>query len=307
MMINKAGTVLKNGIVLLRWIAVVSSSVAAIISTMLPLYGELAGSRWSALFLLLLFSAFLIHGVLTHLLNDYTDHISGTDEHSPAILSGGSRLIQTGAVPVEVIGRIGKGLAAFLVLLAGALLVTGFFRLGVLLAVGVWAAAAYSMRPLRLSYYPFAGEWLCTFPSIFFLGLAGPWLALGTIPEWAYQNATVNALICIAWVMVHHVPDLNADARAVPKKQTSVVWAVEKLGLPFVRLPAVLYYVLAGGCAFWLGLERLPAALGLAASSTAAVILIVNMDVKDPEDVSNVEKWMLLLAFVTAVWLGVFV
>ncbi|SFP66113.1 prenyltransferase [Salibacterium halotolerans] len=306
-MINKAGTALKNGIVLLRWIAVVSSSVAAITSTMLPLYGDIDGGQWSALFLLLLFSAFLIHGVLTHLLNDYTDYLSGTDEHSPAILSGGSRLIQTGAVPAETIGRAGKSLAAGLALLAAALLVTGFVRLGVLLAVGVWAAVSYSLRPLRTSYYPVAGEWISTFPSLFFLGLAGPWLALETLPQWAFQNALVNALICIAWVMVHHIPDVRADARAVPKKQTSVVWAAERFGFAFSRLPAVVYYVLTGACAFWLGIERLPAALGTAASAAAAIFLIVNMNVDDPEEVSKVEKWLLLLAIVTAVWLGIFV
>ncbi|SFL93097.1 1,4-dihydroxy-2-naphthoate octaprenyltransferase [Salibacterium qingdaonense] len=307
MITNQARSVLKNGMVLMRWIAVVSSSVAAIISTMLPLYGVIDGGQWSALFLLLLFSAFLIHGVLTHLLNDYTDHLSGTDARSPAILSGGSRLIQTGAVPAETIGRVGKGLAAGLALLAAALLVTGFVRLGVLLAVGVWAAVSYSLRPLRTSYYPVAGEWISTFPSLFFLGLAGPWLALETVPEWAFQNALVNALICIAWVMVHHIPDLRADARAVPKKQTSVVWAAERFGLVFSRLPAVIYYVLAGACAFWLGLERLPAALGLAVSTAAAIFLIMKMDVEDPEEVSSVEKWLLLLAMSTAVWLGIFV
>ncbi|MFD2706685.1 prenyltransferase [Salibacterium lacus] len=307
MITNQARCVLKNGIVLLRWIAVVSSSVAAIISTMLPLYGEIPGGSWGGLFLLLLCSAFLIHGVLTHLLNDYTDHLSGTDAHSPAILSGGSRLIQTGEVPAETIGRMGKGLAAGLALLSAALLVTGFVRLGVLLAIGVWAAVSYSLRPLRTSYYPVAGEWISTFPSLFFLGLAGPWLALETVPEWALQNALVNALICIAWVMVHHIPDLNADARAVPKKVTSVVWASETFGLPFARLPALLYYGLAGACVFWLGLERLPAAIGLAASAAAAMFLIMKMNLEDPEEVSSVEKWLLLLAMSTAVWLGIFV
>ncbi|MFB4164979.1 hypothetical protein ACE1TI_14410 [Alteribacillus sp. JSM 102045] len=57
-------------------------------------------------------------------------------------------------------------------------LLFGFYRLAVLLGIGVWGAAAYSLPPFRLSYRPFAGEWLCTFPSVFFLGMAGTWLYL---------------------------------------------------------------------------------------------------------------------------------
>ncbi|MFZ4453699.1 prenyltransferase [Salibacterium aidingense] len=306
-MIPHTQSAVKNGILLLRWIAVISSSVAAIISTMLPLYFRIPAGQWIALFLLLVFGAFLIHGVLTHILNDYTDYLSGTDEKSPAILSGGSRVIQTGAMSVETLGRIGKWLTILLMASAAVLLMMGYFRLALLIIVGVWAAAAYSIPPLRLSYYPLAGEWLCTFPSLLFLGFGGAWLALGTIPEWAMQNAVINALICIAWVMVHHIPDLSADAGASPKKNTTVVWAAETLGLPFCRLPAIIYYLLVGGCTFWLGLERLTASLGLAASAAAAIVLIVKMNIHDPEDVSNVEKILLLLAILTAVWLGIFV
>ncbi|RSL33978.1 prenyltransferase [Salibacterium salarium] len=305
-MIKETRKALKNGILLLRWIAVISSSVATIISTMLPLYVTISVGQWVSLFLLLLFSAFFIHGVLTHILNDYTDYLSGTDEHSPAILSGGSRVIQTGGMSAATLGSIGKWLTIVLFLLAAAFLVFGYVRLGILLAVGLWAAAAYSVPPLRLSYRPFVGEWLCTFPSLLFLGFAGAWLALDTIPEWAVQNATINALVCIAWVMVHHIPDLNADANAVPKKKTTVVWASETLGFHFIRLPAIVYYMLAGGCVMWLGTERLTAGAGVAVSIVAAIVFIIKMDVENAEEVSAVEKILLLLALLTAIWLGIF-
>ncbi|MBB6450259.1 1,4-dihydroxy-2-naphthoate octaprenyltransferase [Geomicrobium halophilum] len=66
---------------LIRSIAVVSSSIATIISTMLPLviFYPFSAEDLLPLFLLLIVGAFLIHGVLTHILNDYIDYQSGTD------------------------------------------------------------------------------------------------------------------------------------------------------------------------------------------------------------------------------------
>lgn len=87
---------------LLRVVAVVTSSVATVISTWLPLLIHHEFSMWRLLFLLalLILGAFLIHGALTHVFNDITDFESGTDQHSPALLSGGSRVIQSGVMSV---------------------------------------------------------------------------------------------------------------------------------------------------------------------------------------------------------------
>src|SRR5699024_9090197 len=99
--------------------------------------------------------------------------------------------------------------------------------------------------------------WFSLFPSIFFLGIAGPWIMFQTIPLWAFQHAIINALICMSWVMVHHIPDIKADQRAVPQKRTSVVWFVEKFGVKFAHFPALIYLSMAGVFALTLGIDRL--------------------------------------------------
>ncbi|MFG6147851.1 prenyltransferase [Halobacillus sp. B23F22_1] len=309
MLTTQTLTSLKGGWLLLRSVAVISSSVATIISTILPmyLYTSISPQELYLLFFLLFLGAFIIHGVLTHILNDYVDHRSGTDQRSPAILSGGSRVIQTGYISPENLWRIGKSLLLLLFLLILAFLFFGYYKLAILLSIGIWGAVSYSLPPLQFSYRPFIGEWFSTFPSVLFLGLAGAWLSLDHLPEWVWQNALINALFCIAWVMVHHIPDRDADRQARPMKRTSVVWSIEKFGLAFSRLPALLYFGFTGTCAVWLGLDRIEAAAGTLVLTIAAIILVLKMRVGDDEQVSSYEKIILLLAMINAVWLGIFI
>ncbi|MDL4843174.1 prenyltransferase [Aquibacillus rhizosphaerae] len=300
---------IKGGWLLLRGIAVISSSVTTIVSTMLPiyLYYNVPNNRLFYIFLLLVFAAFLIHGVLTHVLNDYMDNKSGTDQHSPAILSGGSRVIQTGLIPSRSLRRVGIAMIFLLSSLVVGLALFAHYKLALLLTIGLWGAISYSLPPLRLSYRPFIGEWLSTFPSVLALGIAGAWLAFEAIPEWALQNAMINGLFCIAWVMVHHIPDRDADKRAFPLKRTSVVWASEKFGMGFSRFPALLYFFLTALCAFWLGFSRLCAMIGLAAILSTAIFLVIKMDINNDEQVSAFEKIILILAMVNGIWLGIFI
>ncbi|HLS10480.1 prenyltransferase [Lentibacillus sp.] len=300
---------LKNSWILLRSIAVISSSITTIVSTMLPifLYYSVSNNRLLLIFLLLVFGAFLIHGVLTHVLNDCVDHTSGTDQNSPAILSGGSRVIQTGVISASSLWLLGKWLVFSLGLIVIGLIIFGFYKIAILLAIGIWGAVSYSLRPLQLSYRPFIGEWLSMFPSVFILGLGGAWLTLDSIPIWALQNAMINALICMAWVMVHHIPDREADRMASPIKITSVVWSVEKFGSAFSRLPALLYFALTGLCAVWLGTDRIWAMIGTLAVAGTAIFLVLKMQVDDHDQVSAYEKIILLLAMITGVWLGIFI
>ena len=107
--------------------------------------------------------------------------------------------------------------------------------------------------------------------------------------------------------MVHHIPDREADQQAHPVKKTSVVWAANNYGTAFSRLPALFYFAMTGLCALWLGLERMEAALGMAAIVAVAITLIVKMDVNDPQQVSNYEKIILVSAMINAVWLGIFI
>lgn len=308
-MANQFAGTLRSAWMLVRAIAVISSSIATIVSTMLPLflYSSLSASYLTAIFILLAIGAFLIHGLLTHAFNDYADYLSGTDEHSPAILSGGSRVLQTNAMSLKSLWLVGKWLTIALMGIAVLCFILGYIKVGVLLLIGVWAAASYSLPPLSLSYKPFLGEWLSLFPSIFLLGLGGAWLALGTIPEWALQNAFINAMICLAWVMVHHIPDREADMQASPEKRTTVVWFTRKFGSPYAHMPAVCYLVISGLTIFWLGSDRLLAAAGLAVLMAVSLILVSRMDNSNPEHVSAVEKTLLLIAMISAGWLGIFI
>ncbi len=297
----------RGGWTLIRSVAVISSSIATIISTTLPLflYDTVSAGYLSLLFIFLAVAAITIHGVLTHALNDYTDYRSGTDAYSPAILSGGSRVIQKGMIPLQNLRLLGKWLTIVLLIIAVLLVTFAQYELTILLLIGIWAATSYSLPPLQLSYRPFWGEWLSLFPAMLFLGFAGPWIVMDTIPLWAMQNAVINALFCLAWVMVHHIPDLEADQRAMPKKRTSVVWFVEMFGVYYARFPALIYLFLAGLCAFWLGLDRLWAAVGLFIIISIAMFLVWKMDVKNHHQVTHCEKLLLLLAMITAVGLGV--
>lgn len=306
---NQVYAIFRGGWVLLRSIAVISSSVATIISSLLPLflYSSISSDRLWLLFVFLTIAAFAIHGVLTHAFNDYTDHCSGTDSFSPAILSGGSRVIQNGMFSLHAVRKLAFTFTFILLILALVLAIFAQYKLVILLLIGIWSAVSYSVSPLHLSYRPFLGEWASLFPAIFSLGLAGPWLMLNTIPLWAIQNSLINALFCMAWVMVHHIPDLQADRRALPKKQTSVVWFVERFGLYYARFPALLYFFAAALCMLWLGFDRIWAAGFLLIMLTIAIILVLKMDVTNHEQVSNYEKILLFLAMLTAVGLGILV
>ncbi|GGN94444.1 prenyltransferase [Saccharibacillus kuerlensis] len=308
-MSHPAAVLLKNGLHLMRPAAVGASSVVIIFSGVYPLFLDPAVpvSRSLTVSLILLVGCLLIHGLLTHSLNDYTDYRSGTDDRSPAMLSGGSRVIQNGRMTPEALGRFGFGLTAVLLACSVLLIIFGQIRLAVLLLIGIWGAVSYSVSPLRFAYIPFAGEWLSTFPSTFALGLGGVWLLLGSLPEWAVQNAWINAMYCIAWVMVHHIPDLDADRSASPVKRTSVVWAADRFGTAFARLPAVLYFTIIGLSAIWFAWsERWIGAAGIIAAAALSIYWLAKVDVRDPEAVTACEKKMLLTAIVLAVWLGIF-
>ncbi|TVP86527.1 MAG: prenyltransferase [Alkalicoccus sp.] len=300
---------IKKWSMLFRSAAVISSSAAAVLSSMLPLlfHTDLTPGYLALLFIMLITAAFAVHGVLTHAFNDYTDYKSGTDQWSPALLSGGSRVLQTGAMKPEGLKKIGVLLASVLLALAAVFIIAGRIETAVLLTVGVWGAYSYSMPPLRLSYRPFFGEWFSLFPSILLLGTAAPWIALGTIPVWAWQNGLVNALFCLAWVMIHHIPDIKADKRAEPAKKTTVVWAVQKFGYSASRFPASGYLLLTVIPISWMVWDRPAAAFGAMSAVTVSFFLIRNIDPKNVHEVTDCEKKLLLLAVFTALWLGIFV
>lgn len=294
---------------LLRLAAVVFSSVAAIISTVLPLLWnpQLSALTVMTVASVLFFGAILIHGMLTHTLNDLADYQSGTDQHSPGMLSGGSRVLQTGTMSVSMLTQLGIWLTIFLFLMAVLFAFIGYIEFAILTLTGIWGAASYSLKPLQFAYYPFVGEWFSLFPTMLMIGIAAPWILLEQIPIWAWQNALINAIWCMAWVMVHHIPDRFADRKATPLKRTSVVWAEDVFGIKGAKFPAMLYFILIGLLLLWTAFTRPAGAIGAGIILGYAFCLVIKMDMSDVEKVTNDEKKLLILAFATAVWLGIFV
>lgn len=294
---------------LLRIVAVMFSSVATIVSTVLPLFFHyhLSGFTIISTATILLTGTMLIHGLLTHTFNDLTDYQSGTDQLSPGILSGGSRVLQTGTLSVRSLVQIGIGVSILLLFMTGMFFLLGYAKFAILTLVGIWGAAAYSLKPFQLAYYPFVGEWFCLFPTMLFLGIAAPWILLEHVPIWAWQNALINAVWCMAWVMVHHIPDRDADRSARPIKRTSVVWTEDCFGGQAAKLPALFYFLVVGILLVWVGFTRPLGAIGASLLLIYSIWLMKKMNIDAVEEVTNIEKVLLLFAFLTAIWLGIFI
>lgn len=294
---------------LLRFIAVLFSSVAAVFSTVLPLFFHYTLSTFTILSVtsILLIGSLCIHGLLTHTFNDLVDFQSGTDQESPGILSGGSKVLQTGQMSLPMLIQIAISMSVLLLLITLMFAVLGYSKLAILTLVGIWGAASYSLKPLQFAYYPFLGEWFSLFPTMLILGLAAPWILLDHIPIWAWQNALINAIWCMAWVMVHHIPDRKADRNAQPIKRTSVVWSEDTFGKQAVIFPALFYFLLVGILLIWVAFTRPIAALGAGLILMYSIYFMTKLNIDDVENITNIEKKLLLFAFITAIWLGVFV
>lgn len=308
-MIRTKQTISLKGLgMLLRIVAVGFSSIAAILSTVLPLffYYPLPAFSIISTASLLVIGAILIHGLLTHTFNDLTDYKSGTDQYSPGLLSGGSRVLQTGKMSVGMLMKLGIIVTVLLLLAASLMVFFGYMKFAILTLVGVWGATSYSVKPFRFAYYPFAGEWFSLLPTMLFLGIAAPWILLDHIPIWAWQNALVNTFWCMAWVMVHHIPDRHADRKASPVKSTSVVWMEDKFGRQAAKIPALLYFIIVGALLSWIALTRPVGAIGASSLLFYSFYLMRKMDIENVEHVTHIEKLMLLFAFIIAIWLGVF-
>lgn len=305
---TQASFSLKNIVSLLRMIAVVFSSMAAILSTSLPLffYYALSSSTILIVTLILFTGTLLIHGLLTHTFNDIADNQSGTDHYSPGILSGGSRVLQTGSMTMQMLIQLSILFSFITLLFILLFFYLGYPKLAILTIIGLWGAVSYSLKPFQFAYYPFIGEWLSLFPTMFMVGIAAPWILLDKIPIWAWQNGLINAIWCIAWVMVHHIPDRHADRKAQPLKRTSIVWAEDIWGEKAMKGIVFFYFTLVGILLVWTAFTRPIAAILAAILLIYSVYLIFKMDVNDVENITKTEKTLLFIAFATAICMGFF-
>jgi 1,4-dihydroxy-2-naphthoate octaprenyltransferase len=298
---------LKGFGMLSRILAVAFSSFVTILSTSIPLilfYPELNNINIFILIGILLLGSFLTHGLLTHIINDLADFKSGTDAHSPGMLSGGSRVIQDKVFTYAQLKFFGVILAAIMAVAAVLFFIFGYTVLGILTILGMWGAYSYSMRPFSFAYKPLLGEWLSLFPSMLALGLAAPWIMLDSIPVWAWFNASINAIWCMAWVMVHHIPDMDADQKARPVKNTTVLYSANRWGRRAAHWPAVLYLVIIGVLAVIMTSMRPLAGLLTLILIIVTILMLFDTDKSDVEAVTETEKKMLILAALTALMLG---
>lgn len=251
--------------------------------------------QWSNLdfgaFLLVVVSGVVCHGLLSHSANDLVDWSSGTDQTSPGLFSGGSRVVADGYLTVE---NLSAGI--YTAALGGCILMIVLFtRLGssafIAGVIGISAAAFYSLPPLRLSYRPFLGEWFaaclalvtCAWVTTLAAsrGLAAPHR------EWALIIATATTLI--SHLMFHHLSDIEADLKARPRKLTTPAFAVLRGRDP--RMVAVIYWAGTAGLCLVNGLVLLGSACLVAAASAKSANL------SDKKNLARMDK--LLLAFLT--------
>lgn len=147
-----------------------------------------------------------------NLLNDFFDHVSGTDDINEIItpFSGGTRVIQDGLLGAKAVRNAGW----FAYLLGAAL----FAYLGrergpaiwALAAVGSASGIAYTLRPIWLAYRGL-GEFLIFLNFGPLLTVLGTYVQTGTMPVSSWVLGASLGLWSAAIITINEIPDLDAD------------------------------------------------------------------------------------------------
>jgi len=247
--------------------------------------------RWMDYGLIILL-IILVHGVVSHAFNDREDWLSGTDQLSPGILSGGSGVILNKQYRIEELSWVGKAA----LLMAFSVAFYFLWRVGppflIILTVAVWSAIAYSCAPFRLAYHPFTGEWFCAVPAVFTCAAGTFYVLTGTLQTEVMIAGGIHALLAIGLLMHHHISDISSDLQAVPPKLTTVALVGIKLGMRKTPLVELVYFMLAllmavvGGIffhpVFWV---TVPITLGCMGAALTTI----------PEDISSITNKEYLL------------
>jgi len=236
----------------------------------------------------------LIHGVLSHAYNDREDWLSGTDQLSPGILSGGSKVITHDLYNLEQLSWLGRASILAAMMVGGYLWWEVGWAIPIIVGVGFWSAIAYSCAPLRLSYHPFAGEWLCGFPAVLICAAGTFWVLTAKIQPVILVAGGIHALLAIGLLMHHHLSDISSDLESSPPKLTTVALAATTLGIKQTILIETFYFLLA----FIVGMVgtlyfhpvlwvTVPTALGCIGAALNT----------DPEDIPSITQQEYLLYF----------
>lgn len=193
---------------------------------------------------------FLINGFLSHSLNDINDWESGTDQVSKGILSGGSKVLKQGLLHKVALNRIAY-LSLLLIFMISLYLY--MFR-GILVlaavAVGVFAAWAYSCPPFRLAYNPVAGEVIGIWMPGVVLSTASYFVLTGEFHLVPFFAGLIQNTLILGWIMLHHIPDIPADLSAKPCKLTTPALCFQLWSYKGSVLPSIFYSCLAAALSF---------------------------------------------------------
>lgn len=256
-----------------------------LVASFLPVFIGLSAAGYNGIAInpltavLTLLGALLAHAGV-NVLNDYYDHLNGTDEANTERLfpfTGGSRFIQNGVLTPEQTLRYGVGL--FVVTVVIGLILTVLSGPGLILIglAGLLIGWAYSAPPLMLNSRGL-GEISVALGFGILIPLGANYVQHGTF-DWLPLYAGVPyALLTTNLLYINQFPDLRADALAGKNH-----WVV-RLGAAKARwiylMLAVLAYGLLAGFAF-AGHIPESALLGLIptpVSLAAGMLLVWNAD-----------------------------
>jgi 1,4-dihydroxy-2-naphthoate octaprenyltransferase len=284
---------------LYRLIRVAPVMTWGISSSLLGLGFALAGNqpiRWVDYGLVLLFITVTL-GVVSHAFNDHHDWLSGTDRDSPGILSGGSGIVADGTFDTDGLSMVGKN-AIMLTIVIGTLF---WWRIGwgviPFLAIAIWSATAYTCPPLRLSYRPLVGEWLCAFPAVAACAVGTFYVLTGTIQPAVLAAGAIHGLLAIGLLMHHHLSDIPADLRAQPPKMTTVAAAGCMLSIKQSHLVGVVYFTLALLTGVAAGLYLHPVLLITVPFALACAWLELGTNPLNVDDITHKEYLLYWLVF----------
>lgn len=238
---------IKGLFLLIRIIPVLSWSFSAILLSIgFALHDLQTFSNRHWLIIMVLFLGTLsLQGIVAHAFNDRTDWRSNTDRYSKGVLSGGSKVIPKGYMTERqllITGLIG-------ILFAGVL---GWYLssetskyVWIFVSVGIWSAISYTSYPFRFSYVPFLGEWIAAFPAMVACTLGTYYELTGSISLPVFWAGIIHSLLCVSWLMQHHLSDIDSDLLATPKKLTTVALFAERWGKETSRHVVSVYFLLA--------------------------------------------------------------
>lgn len=223
------------------------------------------------IFLATMVGVWLLHAG-SNLLNDYFDHLSGTDDRNPiqTPFSGGTRVIQEGLLPPAAIRTAGfvaygAGIAVFLALAPW----VGWRLLG-LAAFGLLVGWSYTAQPIRLAYRGWGELFigLVFGPAIVLTGYYAQTREFSLVAGW---TGAILGLWTAAIITINELPDYDADRQAA--KRNLVVRFGRRFGL---RLWAALLYVGFAALVAGIFLGVLPAGMVLGVLALPLVVRLVD-------------------------------